>query len=97
MRQWTVGVLFGAAGLLAGVALGSVERSVAQPVPASQNMRYILSGASEGSMFMVETWTGETWTLCPPGAETKTLRHWMPLERGKPGPQPPGGPWRTGR
>jgi hypothetical protein len=65
-RLTCVGI--GLAGIMfvAGLWLGAVEKTSAQaPIPSGQNTRYLLTAASEGSMFMIDTWTGDTWALVP--------------------------------
>ena len=62
----------------AGLWFGSVHPSMAQPaVVGGKEVRYMLSSASDGGMFMVDTWNGETWTLVM--GETKPLKQWVIL------------------
>ncbi len=61
-----------------GVWVGSAQPTTAQSAAAgNQNMRFLLDSSSEGSMFMIDTWTGETWTLAPAGVDGRNLRQWV--------------------
>lgn len=47
--------------------------------PAPQPGRYMLEAASEGSVFKIDTVTGETWTLAPANVDSASLRQWIPI------------------
>ena len=76
-RMQTVG--FGVLVFAAGLWLGSIEKTSAQaPVGTSPNMRFLLSDpANDGSLFMIDSTSGETWTLVM--GDAKPAKQWVNL------------------
>ena len=66
----------------AGLWLGSIDKTSAQvPTGANPNMRFLLTAASDGGMFMVDTMNGDTWTLVMGNATPS--KQWIKLKMGE--------------
>jgi hypothetical protein len=70
----------------AGLWLGSVHPSMAEtPLVGGPNVRYLLSAASDGGMFMIDTSNSETWTLVM--GDAKPVKQWVKLKNIEPVPK----------
>jgi hypothetical protein len=77
--RWTTGLAMTLV-LALGLWIGSTRTSSAQPsLPANSHVRYSLTSTAEGTMLMLDTWTGDTWLLAPGGTDARNLRQWVKL------------------
>ena len=64
-----------AAAFAAGLWIGSVHPSRADtPLVGGKEVRYMLSSASDGVMYKIDTWSGETWTLVM--GDVRPMKDW---------------------
>src|ERR1051325_1042307 len=79
MRLTSNMVAVGSAAIVLGAVfwIVSARRTSAETaITSSQGTRYLLESASDGSMFKIDTWSGETWSLTPSNVD-RVPKQWI--------------------
>ena len=83
-----IGIGLGAAVLAVALWSGLTRTGEAQQVvPAGGSVRYMLQSSTDSTMYMVDSWTGDTWTLVGSGVDARNLRQWSRMREIETGPR----------